>query len=391
MSVDHNLPNNANALQGEKHMKRIWKQVSRYGKCFTERIVRLTRHSDDRNLSRHILKINQMHDLNDILKETAHCLKTILNYRIFAFAVQEDEQLELWVDPAFYSRPMQTFIMRDFDSSESCEMNVIDHMTDRESPVITFQPENIRSYVLLDGRYHARLYLLPRGTISRHHSDIIDIIIKSLGISLKNHMDIKRLKNDAAFDPLTNCYNRREFNRLIDHQIAHSHRHGKPLSLLMLDIDHFKRVNDIHGHPAGDKVLKAIVALINDRIRKGDYLVRYGGEEFVIVLPETRLKNALELAEQLRERIATTPVQIGNETELTVTASFGVSGLNRSTTANRHHLLKKADERLYRAKNSGRNQVMPAALGALKPHKRETGAGQQGNLISFDHLAQAGS
>jgi diguanylate cyclase (GGDEF)-like protein len=205
-------------------------------------------------------------------------------------------------------------------------------------------------------------------------------------------MDIKRLKNDAAFDPLTNCYNRREFNRLIEHQIAHSHRYEKPLSLIMFDIDHFKRINDTHGHPAGDKVLQIIAGLIKNRIRKGDYLVRYGGEEFVVVLPETRLENALKLAEQLRQLIATTPVQIGSEAGLTVTASFGVSALDHSAAVNHQHLVKKADEMLYKAKTNGRNQVMPTGNSALiKSHKRVTDARQQGNLIPFEHLAHAGS
>lgn len=341
---------------------------------------------DYRSLSRHILGINQGHDLNEILKETSRCLKEILDYRIFAFAVQEEGQLDLWIDPALYSGALRKTITRDFDYSGACRTHAIANAPAGDSPVIAFQEDNILSFILPADHCHARLYLLPNGKMSSHHTDIIDIIVRSLGIALKNHMDIKRLKNDAAFDPLTNCYNRREFNRLLEHNIAQAHRHNKPMSLIMIDIDHFKRVNDTYGHPAGDKVLKTLVNIVRHRIRKGDYLARFGGEEFVVVLPETRMNSAIELAEQLRQRIAAERIPVEEETVLSITASLGVSSIS-SRSSSPQHLLKKADEMLYKAKIGGRDKVMPP----YKQRTRKTAAKDKGAVIAFDHLAHAGS
>ncbi|MGB9813897.1 MAG: PAS domain S-box protein [Thermovenabulum sp.] len=152
-------------------------------------------------------------------------------------------------------------------------------------------------------------------------------------------------------DPLTNIYNRRFFMQMMEQEMERTRRNGKPFSLIMFDIDHFKSVNDRFGHAAGDMVLKSIADMVKKRIRKTDCFARWGGEEFIILLPETSLKDAVGLAEELRERLSSMPLpEVGH-----VTASFGVASYRPSDTIDT--ILLRADDMLYEAKASGRNCV----------------------------------
>lgn len=172
-------------------------------------------------------------------------------------------------------------------------------------------------------------------------------------------------------DPLCGCYNRRYMNEHLPREVRRARRYRRALSLALCDVDHFKRINDTHGHPFGDRVLQQFVKAVNELIRTdSDWLVRYGGEEFLLVLPETTLDNALSLAERLRCRIADTPFGEPGE-EVRVTASFGVVGCCAEPHAEKaavENLLRQADQNLYRAKNAGRNRVVgspfPAPLTA---------------------------
>jgi diguanylate cyclase (GGDEF)-like protein len=161
-------------------------------------------------------------------------------------------------------------------------------------------------------------------------------------------------------DPLTEAYNRRFLVERLPQEIKRAYRYQRPLSLVLLDLDHFKVVNDIHGHQAGDTVLRECVRLTQEGVRDDvDWLVRYGGEEFVVVLPETDHAGALIVAERLRARLAAHAVP-WNGAGLRVTASFGVATL-ALFPEKRHHslesLLEAADRCLYRAKEEGRNRV----------------------------------
>jgi two-component system cell cycle response regulator len=133
-------------------------------------------------------------------------------------------------------------------------------------------------------------------------------------------------------------------------------RHARDLSFLMLDIDHFKKINDVHGHLAGDYVLKEVARLIQQRIRRDEVLARYGGEEFAIILPETNLEGARALADGLRERIEQSRFVFQGEV-IRVTLSIGVAMLNEFDRTSMD-LIKRADEKLYEAKRSGRNRVV---------------------------------
>jgi diguanylate cyclase (GGDEF)-like protein len=164
------------------------------------------------------------------------------------------------------------------------------------------------------------------------------------------------LRRIALTDGLTGVLNRRGFDDVVRSVTAGARRYGHALSVVAVDIDHFKRVNDLHGHAAGDTVLMTIAALIADELRRDtDSISRVGGEEFMLLLPHTPAAGAAILAERLRRRVLETPITVG-DTVIHVTASFGVREL--PTHGDSERMLIEADDALYRAKQQGRNRVV---------------------------------
>ncbi len=159
----------------------------------------------------------------------------------------------------------------------------------------------------------------------------------------------------AMIDDLTQVYNRRRFIEQLEAEIGRARRHGQKLALAMLDIDHFKKVNDTHGHAAGDVALKHVARLCVATMRPSDFVGRLGGEEFAICLPATEQAAARAAAERLCRRIATTAADLG-DTYLPLTASIGVAEIMPGDI-DATSLLTRADDALYRAKNGGRNRV----------------------------------
>lgn len=166
----------------------------------------------------------------------------------------------------------------------------------------------------------------------------------------------EELRRLAQTDPLTELANRRHFFDLATREFARSRRRNYPLCVIMLDLDWFKMINDELGHAVGDAVLKATAARLVDGVRLHDRVARIGGEEFAILLPETALEPALQVAERLRAAIAGTPVPLDMAESVQVTASFGVAGMSPEDGVF-DSLLSRADAALYRAKQGGRNRV----------------------------------
>jgi len=166
-------------------------------------------------------------------------------------------------------------------------------------------------------------------------------------------------------DKLTGCYNRTYMDEYLAKEIIRAKRYSRPISLVMADIDHFKRVNDTYGHQVGDLVLKDFAASIRKELRKGvDWVARYGGEEFLLVLPETDYECAMSSADRLR-RIVSESVSSYDGVEIHITASFGVVGFVPSANNRKisyEVIIDRADKALYRAKNAGRNRVRGEAL-----------------------------
>ena len=159
------------------------------------------------------------------------------------------------------------------------------------------------------------------------------------------------LEKQATTDTLTGMFNRMKFNKSLTNEIERAERYNTPLSLIIFDIDHFKKVNDAYGHLAGDDVLKRLTKLVSTNIRQMDIFARWGGEEFVITTPETHFEGAIKLAEKLRSKIEAYDFSEPQK----VTTSFGVATLQSKDT--NITLVNRADEALYRAKEGGRNQV----------------------------------
>lgn len=157
-------------------------------------------------------------------------------------------------------------------------------------------------------------------------------------------------------DPLTRALNRRFLPTILSREIALSNGSGAALSLLMLDIDHFKTINDTYGHSAGDVVLKQVAEIIADNVRLSDFVFRYGGEEFLIVLVETSLHDAQVVAERIRQQLAAHDMRLPAGGELRVTASIGLAAYSDHPDYN--HLIDTADGALYQAKNMGRNRTV---------------------------------
>ena len=170
----------------------------------------------------------------------------------------------------------------------------------------------------------------------------------------REHLEEQRQK--ALIDPLTGLPNRAAWEERLEHEVAQWQAHGNPLLIAMLDLDHFKRINDGYGHLAGDKVLKIIAAQLRKRLRPTDFIARFGGEEFVLLIPSTPLATGLQLAEKLRAAIEACPFHFKGE-PVTITVSIGLAAFRGGDRSD--HVLKRADEALYRAKHNGRNCIEP--------------------------------
>lgn len=157
-------------------------------------------------------------------------------------------------------------------------------------------------------------------------------------------------------DGLTGVHNKRFFREALDRELVRSQRHQRPLSLVMFDIDHFKSINDTHGHLAGDAVLRELCNRIRPAIRKDEVMARYGGEEFAVLLPEATAADARKFAERVRQLVANEPMKV-NAISIPVTISIGVAETMGDTPITADELIEQADKFLYEAKRSGRNRV----------------------------------
>jgi diguanylate cyclase (GGDEF)-like protein/PAS domain S-box-containing protein len=170
-------------------------------------------------------------------------------------------------------------------------------------------------------------------------------------INKKLYEQIKKAEHTASHDSLTGLYNRRMFESLLEREMHRAKRYTYPLSIIFFDIDDFKKINDVHGHKVGDEVLIDIAVLVQNCIRNSDIIARWGGEEFILILPETNLQDAKDKAETIRETIA-------NEifpNSIHLTCSFGATLLLKTDTI--YTLFKRCDDLLYKAKELGKNNV----------------------------------
>ncbi|OGI01712.1 MAG: hypothetical protein A2Y25_06515 [Candidatus Melainabacteria bacterium GWF2_37_15] len=188
-----------------------------------------------------------------------------------------------------------------------------------------------------------------------NNNKIFEIIVKELKILMRIKWLYSETKYLAIIDGLTGLYNRRFFQQTLEREFARSKRHKTCLSLAMFDIDHFKKVNDVYGHQFGDKVLAEISKIIKSSLRKTDYIARYGGEEIILILPETTTAQANIPIERIREKIESREFMNGNEA-VKITISCGIAEVE-SDVNTQEELLARTDKALYESKRAGRNKT----------------------------------
>jgi two-component system cell cycle response regulator len=176
----------------------------------------------------------------------------------------------------------------------------------------------------------------------------------------------RTLRSQVIRDPLTGLHNYQYFSDTLSDEMQRTARTGRPTCLMIIDLDHFKRVNDERGHEAGNAALKAAANVFRGELRQLDIVCRYGGEEFTVILPQTTLPVAVNVAERLRIALENTAIRF-KDMEFNVTASFGVAIYQSGSDLDAKTLVDSADQNLYRAKQQGRNQVCHPDLTSLKP------------------------
>ena len=226
-------------------------------------------------------------------------------------------------------------------------------ITDEENEVL-------RSHIAMSGN-SMRNIIISMGSI---FVLVLALLVLVFFMVRQNCATNRRLEHKltelATIDELTSLYNRREINRCFSDEVERFRRYKLPFALLMLDIDHFKSVNDNYGHPIGDKVLQYVAGRIRDGVRSIDVPARFGGEEFAVILPNTESHDAFVIAERLRQKIADEPFKFEQKDnqlqEIPITVSIGISVIDTGETV--EDVIRTADSALYRAKNEGRDRTV---------------------------------
>jgi diguanylate cyclase (GGDEF)-like protein len=244
-----------------------------------------------------------------------------------------------------------------FESKSYEHIELADQIT-IDGLLVAYKPKEVHVAPLFYKEVPIGLLILASDTlIDRVKLQTVELLNQSFSIALNNAITYDQLQKLAANDPLTGLYNRRfGMNRLAEEYVRSVRSHS-PLGILLFDIDHFKRVNDTYGHTAGDRVLINIAKISAMAARKGDLLIRYGGEEFVIILPGAGKEDCLFVAERLRHMVEESVVAAG-DAKIQVTVSIGAVSYPEYACENEIDLIKIADKALYIAKDKGRNAVV---------------------------------
>jgi len=210
--------------------------------------------------------------------------------------------------------------------------------------------------LLAGGEVIGVLYL--KGVVGAENRFRLTVLTENIASALVNHRLQRGLREQTIRDPLTGLFNRRYMEETLALEIARASRSGSPLSLVMCDVDHFKRFNDEFGHDAGDAVLQAVSAEMRGRFRDGDVICRFGGEEFTIIAPGTSAVTLAARVDAVRQSISELVVHQGGRALGSMTMSFGIATWEENMERDGSTLIKAADAALYRAKREGRNRVV---------------------------------
>ncbi len=270
-------------------------------------------------------------------------------------------------------------ILSDYNLPDATGMQMLEDIRQRcDTPVIMVTGENVgqtaadainrgaTDYVVKFGDYLFTIPLviqknLTVGRIKRENQRLQAELQQALReVRDKNtqlEQSLERVEQMAATDPLTELYNRRHFSKVIDQMFAEAQRHDKDLSCVMIDLDGYKQLNDSFGHQVGDQLLVTAGKVINGAMRRSDVAARYGGDEFVLLLPHADVEQAYQVADRIREQFKTESSKILSR-DLGVTMSIGISSLVGGVPPHADQLVAQADKALYRAKEQGRNRIV---------------------------------
>jgi diguanylate cyclase (GGDEF)-like protein len=241
----------------------------------------------------------------------------------------------------------------------------ISNMVGHSPPALPFENAGTASALMLPLLYQEEtlgvmVFISPEtDSMSPHQLDLLGILGNQAAVSLKNAMLHEAFRQEAITDGLTGLYNHRHFQEIFDGELRRLKRSPGPLSLILVDIDFFKKINDTYGHPAGDAVLRKTAAIMKKTLRGIDIPARYGGEEFAALLIESDTRGAMQTAERLRKKILETPFRVDGHT-VNITVSAGIASCPGDARA-KADIIDRADRALYHAKRTGRNRVIPWA------------------------------
>lgn len=243
---------------------------------------------------------------------------------------------------------------------EASDIRIHDHSVSRKHAMIELAPQGVMLTDLgsTNGTFVNDVQI--HRPVSLHDGDYIRVgnciyrFLAGGNVEAEYHEEIYRL---TIIDALTQLHNHRFMMEFLERELIRSHRHGRPLAMVMMDIDWFKNINDQYGHLAGDFALRELANCIKTVVRREDLFARYGGEEFGLVLVETQREQAIEVAERIRKRIAEHTFRF-EDNEFRVTVSMGICAVTGVEALTAQEVIRRADEKLYQAKAAGRNRVV---------------------------------
>ncbi len=284
----------------------------------------------------------------DDVEANVHILMELLGEEYDLLGALEGEEALAILEEESVDLILLDILMPGMDGMEVCRRLKADEKT-RDIPVIFItvkaDEDSIVDAYDLGGVDYITKPFLAREVLARVKKE------------LKFQEMMQELAMLASTDPMTKLYNRRYFSRIAQHVLALAKREVESLSVIMLDIDRFKRINDTYGHHVGDQAIILLAETITAHLRKSDFAARFGGEEFVILLPRTSLSNARSMAEKLRKAVETLTLKTAEGAEVHFTVSLGVSTVDIITETSVEPALKRADDAMYLAKESGRNRT----------------------------------
>jgi diguanylate cyclase (GGDEF)-like protein len=315
--------------------------------------------------------INASSDLKEIVESTGANLSTLFDFSSFGMFWKDGHLLLLYQEescPPSFTQEAVKHMAKVFSTltGETLEIERIDLHVEKKK----LRPGQMRVGPMATLKSHLTLPLALEGevlgciSINSDQPNAFDaqdlqffsVIGYQMAATIEHLQRLSSVKNLATYDTLTGLYNRRYFDERFGMEVQQAFVNKSSLSLILIDIDHFKKVNDTYGHLEGDKILRGVGSLLKNSVRKNDTVARYGGEEFVLILPETNLEAASMIAERIRQVVESTAFDVENA-HIRVTISLGISSFPSHRPRSKEELVKMADLALYHAKGEGRNRV----------------------------------